>query len=96
MSAALGGSGRSNSVKIARTCATVTAGVFPPQAQSLALQKPQRQQRQRHMMMPADPTAYLIMVQTDLAIALREEFLDLVPCAMHLGDLAAPRVVRVA
>jgi len=43
MRAALGLGSRSNSVKIARTCGTVRAGIFPPQPQPLQLQEPQRQ-----------------------------------------------------
>src|SRR5919201_5135920 len=92
----LGGSGRNSSVKIARTWATVTAGVFPPQPQPLTLQEPQGYERQRHLVMPADPTTHLVMVQTDRAIALSEQFLDAVPAPMHLRHVAAPRRVGVA
>src|SRR5437764_11447315 len=58
---ALGRGCRSNSVNTARTCGTVTAGVFSPQPQPLHLQEPQRQQRQRHVVVPAHPTAHLVV-----------------------------------
>src|SRR6266404_991576 len=93
--AALGLGSWSNSVKIARTCGTVTAGVFSPQPQPLGLQEPQRQQRQRHVVMPAHPTAHLVVVQPDLALALLEHLLDPVAGRMHPRHLATPRLPRV-
>src|SRR5207245_102216 len=80
---ALGAGSRSNSVKTARTWGTVTAAVFPPQPQSLQLQEPQGQQRQRHVVVPAHPTAHLIVRQPHLALALLQPFLDPVPLTMY-------------
>src|SRR2546421_13014309 len=96
IAAALGRGCRSNSVKIARTCAGVTAGVFPPQLQSLQLEEPQRHQRQGHMVMPTHPTADFVVIQADLLVALREQLLDPVPRPMHLRHLPPPRRVGVA
>src|SRR5260370_10751232 len=90
--AAPGAGPRSSSVNTARTCGTVTAGVFPPQPQPLQLQEPQRQQRQRHVVLPAHPTAHLILTQTDLLFALRQPLLDAVTPAMHLRQLPTPRL----
>ena len=55
ISRAVGGCLRSSSVKIARICDTVTAGVFPPHPSALQDEEPQRQQGQRDMVMPATP-----------------------------------------
>src|SRR6266852_4491813 len=93
--AALGLGSWSSSVKIARTCGTVTAGVFPPQPQPLGLQEPQRQKRQRHVVVPADPTAHLVVAPPDLALALLERLLDPVAAAMHPRHLPTPRLPRV-
>src|SRR5579872_7625737 len=70
---------RSNSVKISRTCGTVSAGFFPPQPQPLQLQEPQRQQGERHVVLPPRPTAHLVVVQPHLLVALLEQLLHLVP-----------------
>src|SRR4051812_44674815 len=72
----------SSSVNTARTCGTVRAGVFPPQSQPLGLQEPQGQQRQRHVMAPAYPTAHLIVRQTHLLLALLQPLLNPVPRPM--------------
>src|SRR3954447_3519199 len=79
ISHAVGGRLRSNSVKIARICATVTAGVFPPHPPTLQDEEPQGQQRQRDVVMPAHPTADLVMSQAHLPLALLQHLLDLVP-----------------
>src|SRR5438270_11282174 len=96
IAAALGCGCRSSSVKIARTWAGVTAGVFPPQAQPLHLQEPQRYQRQGDVVMPAHPTADLVVVQADLLVALAEQLLDPMPRAMHPGQADARRRVGIA
>jgi len=44
---------RSSSVKFVRICATVTAGVFPPEPPALQDEEPQRQKRERDVVMPA-------------------------------------------
>ncbi len=67
---------------ICRIWGTVTAGVFPPKP-PLQAQEPQRQERQRHVVVPADPTADLVMIQTGLAVAGLEKLLDPVPLALH-------------
>src|SRR5512135_2740107 len=66
ISCAVGGRFRSSSVKIARLCATVTAGVFPPESPPLQDQEPQGQQRERDVMVPAHPAADLVMGQSRL------------------------------
>src|SRR3954447_3039946 len=81
ISRAVGGRLRSNSVKIARICATVTAGVFPPHPPALQDEEPQRQQRERDVVMPAHPTADLGVRQAHLPLALPEHLLD-VPAIM--------------
>lgn len=61
ISASVAGRFPSSAVKIARTCDTVKAGVFPPHPPPLQDQEPQRQEAQRDMVMPAHPAAHLIM-----------------------------------
>src|SRR5437588_4333823 len=95
IAAASGWGWRSKAVKSARTCAAVTAGVFPPQPQPLQLQEPQGQQRQSHVVLPAHPTAYLILRQADLLLALLQTLLDAVSPAVHLRQLPTPRLPRV-
>jgi len=65
-------------VNIWRICATVIAGVFPPDAPSFQAQEPQRHQSQRHVVMPPDPTANFIMIQPGLAITGLEELFNTV------------------
>ena len=86
-------------MKICRTCDTVIAGVFPPEPPPLQAQEPQRHQRQRHVVMPADPAAHLVMIQPRLAVARLEELLDPVPLPLGAdqlgqGDLRPPRCSR--
>src|SRR6266498_4485735 len=52
-----------------RTCATVIAAAFFPQMAALADQEVMCQQRHRHVMVPAAPRAYLIVVHPQLALA---------------------------
>src|SRR5207249_4303168 len=88
---------RSNSVKIVRTCGTVTAGVFPPQAAALQLREPQRQQRQRDVMMPAGPAPHFVVRQADRAFAFLEQLFDAVPGRMDArqnGPLGLPRIAQ--
>src|SRR5919197_396610 len=66
-----------------RTWAGVTAGVFPPQPPPLPRQEPQRQQRQRHVVVPAHPRTHLVLPQADLALALPEHLLHPVPLAVY-------------
>src|SRR5437763_12693906 len=87
---------RSNSVNTARTCGTVTAGVFPPQPQPLPLQEPQRQQRQRHVVVPAHPTPHLVVLQPYFPVPFLQQLLDPVTRPMHPGHLRTPRLTRVA
>src|SRR5215813_8514483 len=87
---AVGAGSRSSSVNTCRTCDAVTAGVFPPEAQPLQLQEPQRQQRQRHVVLPAHPTPDLVMGQPDLLLALFQPLLDAVPRPVHPRQLPAP------
>src|SRR5262249_54022210 len=75
----LGAGTRSIRVKISLTCDTVTAGVFPPDPPPLAAEEPQRQQRERHVVVPADPAPDLILPQPALALARPEYLLDPVP-----------------
>src|SRR5437660_4914192 len=86
ISRAVGGRLRSNSVKITRICDTVTAGVFPPHPPTLQDEEPQRQQRQRDVVVPAHPTADLVVGQAHLPIALLQHLLDLVPARPHPYD----------
>src|SRR5947209_17048312 len=84
----LGGRGPSSSVKIARTCAPVIGGVFFPQPPPLQLQKPQGQQRQRHVVVPARPAAHLVVVQPHLLAALPQQLLHPVPPAVGTHHLS--------
>ena len=59
ISRAVGGRLRSSSVKIARICATVTAGIFPPHPPALQDEEPQGQKRQRHVVMPQETNTTL-------------------------------------
>src|SRR6266508_6477905 len=67
--------GSSNSAKISRACGIVIAGVSPPQPPPFQFQEPQRQQRQRHVVVPAHPTAHFVVVQPHLLVALLEQLL---------------------
>src|SRR3954469_15855928 len=73
--AALGRGSRSNSVNSARTCGTVTGGFFFPQPPPLQLQEPPRQQRQRHVVLPAHPRPHLVVVQPHLLVPFTEQLL---------------------
>src|SRR5579884_4340874 len=77
-----GGGSRSKWLKTWRTCWGVSAGVFPPQPPPLHGHEPQRQQRQRHVVVPAHPAAHLVVRQPDLALALLQHLLDAVPLAV--------------
>src|SRR5258708_14972366 len=79
ISRAVGGRLRSNSVKIARICDTVIAGVFPPHPPAFQDEAPQRQQRQRDVVMPAYPTPDLIVGHSHLSLALLQHLRVLVP-----------------
>src|SRR3954452_21571391 len=70
---------RSSRVKTSRTCDTVTALVFPPDSPPLAAQEPQRQQRERHVVVPAHPAPHLVLPQADFPLAGAEYLLDPVP-----------------
>src|ERR1700756_3261593 len=75
-----GGGFRSRRVKISRVCATVRAGFFFPQPPPLQDQEPQRQQGERHVVVPALPTADLVMVQANLPLALLQQLSTLCRC----------------
>src|SRR5947209_6461426 len=75
----LGAGWRSNRVKSCRVWDAVIAGVFPPDTPSFQAQEPQRHQAERHMVVPADPTADLVVIEPGLAVARLEHFLDPVP-----------------
>src|SRR5216683_2843071 len=85
--AGLGGGFRNRRVKISRICGTVTAGFFFADPVSLQDHKPQGQQRQRHMVVPPLPTADFVVIQADLAVALLEDLLRLVPLPVGVGYL---------
>src|SRR5947209_2582885 len=84
---------RSNRVNTWRIWETVIAGVFPPHSPSFQAQEPQRHQSQGHVMMPADPTADFVMIQSGFAVAGLEQFFDAMPLSLdthqfrqgHLG-----------
>ena len=100
----LGAGDRSSRVKISRTCDTVTAGVFPPDPQPLQDQEPQRQQRQRHVVVPAHPAPHLVLPQPDFPLRRAEHLLDPVPREpdpdqlgqRHLRAGVAQRVIGLA
>ena len=79
MSSGLGAGERSNRVKICLLCDAVIAGVFPPDVPSFQAQEPQRHQRERHMVVPSDPTADLVVIEPGFAVAGLEHLLDPVP-----------------
>src|SRR6516165_781582 len=68
--------------KISRTCGTVMAGVFFSKPPLLLTQEPQCQERKRHVVVPADPTANLIMRQADFALGFVKNLFDAMPLAM--------------
>src|SRR2546425_3044120 len=80
MSAAISlgdGGGCCNSfVKICRTWGIVMAGVFFPNTAFLQRQEPQGQERQRHVMVPTQPTARFIVSKADLPFRFLEVFFD--------------------
>src|SRR6266536_621932 len=75
--------GSSNSAKISRACGIVIAGVFPPQPPPFQFQEPQRQQRQRHVVVPAHPTAHFVVSQAHLPLPPPQQLLDSMPCPMR-------------
>src|SRR3954451_20419703 len=89
----VGAGTRSNRVNTCRICETVMAGVFPPDSPSFQAQEPQRHQSQGHVVVPADPTADLVMIQPGFAVAGLEELFDAMPLPLgthhfrqaHLG-----------
>ena len=52
---------------------------FPPHPPAFQDEEPQRQERQRDVVMPAHPTADLVVGQAHLPLPLLQHFLDLVP-----------------
>ena len=89
------GGGCCNSrVRISRTCGTVAAGVFFSHRQTLQAQEPQRQQRQRHVMMPADVTANLVMIQAGLALAVLQHLLNLVSSSVGPNPVLQRHLLR--
>src|SRR5260370_559749 len=80
---------------LARPRRLVMAGFFSPQPGALQWQEPQRQQRQRHVMVPAQPTAHVVVAQPHLLFALLQQLLHPVPRPMHPGQLRPPRLVGV-
>src|SRR5512144_244046 len=79
----VGAGWRSSRVTTCRIWDTVTAGVFPPDSSPLQAQEPQRHQGQRHVVVPADPTPHLVVVQPRLAVAGLEQLLDPMPLTLH-------------
>ncbi len=99
ISRAVGGRLRSSSVKIARICDTVTAGVFPPIRPRSRMRNHNARQRQRDVVMPAHPTANLVVAQPHLTLALLQHLLDLVsarPRPHHLGQRLVRRRIAQA
>src|ERR1700692_3517942 len=82
--AALGGSGRSSRANTSPICGTARAGISPPEPILLQDQEPQRQKRERHVVMPAHPTPHLVVTQAHLALARPEHLLDSVPATVGL------------
>ena len=83
----LGGRLRSRCEKIWRTCWTVSAGVFFPQSHFLKMQKPKRQKRKRHMVMPANPTADFIVGKTRFALGFLKELFDSVTLGVNPNEI---------
>src|SRR5438270_990175 len=79
----LGGGCCSNRLNTSCNCATVNAGVFFPQLPPFQRQEPQRQQRQRHVVVPADPAPHLVVAQPDLPLPFLQDFLHPVPLTMY-------------
>src|SRR5437870_10271611 len=92
---AFGRGSLSSSVNTARTCGTVSAGVFPPEPQPRGLHEPQGQQRQGHVVVPARPATHLIVRQPHLLLAFLQPLLDAVPRPVHPRQLPTPRLVGV-
>src|SRR5262245_12136875 len=88
ISALLGGCGCKSRETISRTWDTVRAGVFSPQLPFLQLQKPQGQQRERHVVIPTHPAPHLIMTQPHFAFAGREQLLRAVLTTVDGHDLS--------
>ena len=58
------------------------AGVFFSKPPLLLTQEPQCQERKRHVVVPADPTANLIMRQADFTLGFVKNLFDAMPLAM--------------
>ena len=67
------------------------AGVFPPEMESLQFEEPERQHAERHVVVPADPGADLVMREADLALRTSEHLFDLVPAAGGADEFAKRR-----
>src|SRR5215210_695171 len=59
-----------------RTCGTVNAADFSPHPATLPDQEVMRQQRHGHMVVPAFPTAHLIVIHPDFTLAFQDRQLD--------------------
>src|SRR5579872_2550939 len=92
---ASGAGSRSSSVNTCRTWDAVTAGVFPPQTQTLGLQEPQRQQRQGHVVLPAHPAPDLVLGQPHLLLALLQPLLNALPRPVDPRQLTPPGLTVV-
>src|SRR5262249_42149440 len=60
------------------------AGIFFPHPPPLQRHEPQRQQRQRHVVVPADPAPHLVLPQADLALTLLQRLLHPMPLGVRL------------
>ena len=87
MVCAVGAGCCSRRLNSSRTWGTVIAGVFFPHTPSLQHQEPDRQQRQRDVMMPTHPTAGFVMIQPDFAVAELKQFFDPMPVIVGLDQL---------
>src|SRR5271156_2808977 len=90
---AVGRGRRSKRVNTSRSCDTVRTVFSPPNPASLQSQEPQSQQRQSHVVVPAHPTAHLIVAQPHFSLALLENLLDartLRPSTHHFAQWHTP------
>ena len=87
MVCAVGAGCCSRRLKSSRIWGTVIAGVFFPHTLSLQHQEPDRQQGQRDVMMPTDPTADFVMIQSDFAVAELKQFFDPMPVIVSIDQL---------
>ena len=74
-----------------RTCGTVNAGTafFPPTR--LHHEEPRRDQRQRHVVVPAPPVPHLVLTQARLALGALQALLDPVRRLRHPGEFRQRR-----